>query len=271
MVILYMLFITYYRKQKIISDNGYLKMMLFSIGIAFYFISNYFVTYSDYCGCSLNFIFKHIGISLPLVILYINVMLGSGLGMKNDNKFQFISDANLDNDCISNQNNNTLNNFADKCSIQYNNNNNNNNNNKNNNLLDNSKKSISDRIAYMPINDEISNKIRSVKSQFITIVLLYFVFVMIIFTIVFYTYNENDKDKSNLIVDVQDRNGNFIYGCKLENFDLTLYLLCFYIYVIIIIKVRRILMYNYIFICIKYIIYISIYGIVFGPVVNVIN
>ena len=91
---LYIIFIICFRSQKIINDSGYYKILIFSIGIALSFISNFFITYSSYLGCSINFLFKHVGNSLSLFILYIYIIFSTELGMKNVNtkKFKFSND-----------------------------------------------------------------------------------------------------------------------------------------------------------------------------------
>ncbi|OUM59806.1 hypothetical protein PIROE2DRAFT_14574 [Piromyces sp. E2] len=55
--------------------------------------SNFFITYTDYLGNVLNFLIKHIGISLLLIIYYIYNSLGYELGIsgKNDSKFKITS------------------------------------------------------------------------------------------------------------------------------------------------------------------------------------
>ncbi|OUM67184.1 hypothetical protein PIROE2DRAFT_5452 [Piromyces sp. E2] len=49
-----------------------------------YFISTYFTIYSSFLECSLNFIFKHVGIILSLYIFYVYISLGYELGITDE-------------------------------------------------------------------------------------------------------------------------------------------------------------------------------------------
>jgi len=90
---IYIFFIIYNKNKSIIRDEGFYKILIFSIGIGLYFISNFFITYTNYSGCLLNFLIKHTGISLLLSIYYIYNSLGDELGIsgKDDSKFKTVS------------------------------------------------------------------------------------------------------------------------------------------------------------------------------------
>ncbi|ORX56025.1 hypothetical protein BCR36DRAFT_346553, partial [Piromyces finnis] len=92
-ILVYVLFIILNRKQNIIKDSGFYKILIFCTGLFFFFFSLLFSTYTNYFECSLNFFFKHVGISLMLVIYYIFNSIGVELGILNekDEKFKFLS------------------------------------------------------------------------------------------------------------------------------------------------------------------------------------
>ncbi|OUM62446.1 hypothetical protein PIROE2DRAFT_11296 [Piromyces sp. E2] len=81
--------------------------------------------------------------------------------------------------------------------------------------------------------------------------------------------DEIPKNDSEIIT--KEANGFFKYNCELENFDLIFCLLDFVSYIIIFIKANRLLKYNYVFRCIKYILHAAIIGIIFGPTINFIS
>jgi len=99
-ILLFIIFIIVNRKWDIINDTGFNQILLFSIGMMLYSISVYFSTYTSYLGCSFNFFFKHVGISLSIYIFYIYITFGYELGVVNEadieNKFfsDFISSFN---------------------------------------------------------------------------------------------------------------------------------------------------------------------------------
>jgi len=255
-----MLFIIYYRKQKIINDTGYYKILIFSIGILFYFISIFLITYSDYSGCLLNFIFKHCGISTSITILYIYIEFSSYLGMPNitNNKFQFSSENYSNNDMDENncsktlnQRNNTNNIEMRKDSTQDK---------KNNNKL-------YDRMSVMTVNDEIINKVKATRSSFIRISFFYLIYLLFILFIIIYVSKRLKNDDNN---SDQDDSGEFFYKCNLEKYEIIFYILKLLVYITILLKGKKIIMFNYIFLCLRYITYASLIGIIFGPTTNVI-
>ena len=95
---LFIIFIVIYRKQGIVKDSGFNKIIFFTIGIGIYFISNIFIGYSSYVECSLYFSMKHIGIISFLITLYIYIVLGYELGTINTNneKYRMVSSFSID-------------------------------------------------------------------------------------------------------------------------------------------------------------------------------
>jgi len=260
---LYIIFIFYYQKQEIISDCGYYKILIFTIGITFYFISNYFITYSDYTGCSLNFLFKHIGDSISLVILFIYIVFGTNFGMQNvvNEKFKFSS--NLNDDLNSNNLNYDGNLSRNIITIGSEKNKTLNQNN-NKNRLDNSK--LFNQISNLNLSDEIINKVRMTRSLYIHTIFIYLIYILFIIFMILYV---KSRYKDDVIISVQENDGKFSYQCQLENYDIIFYLIKLFMHVVILIQGNKILMFNYIFVCIKYITYTSLIGIAFGPTANV--
>ncbi|OUM64331.1 hypothetical protein PIROE2DRAFT_8882 [Piromyces sp. E2] len=78
-----------YRKQRIVKDMGYYKILMVSFGIIIYFTSNMFMAYENYSECAANFVLKHTGILLTICICYINTVLAFKLGVQKDNKTKF--------------------------------------------------------------------------------------------------------------------------------------------------------------------------------------
>ena len=72
----------YHRNKGIIRDTGLYNIILFSIGIGLLFLSNCFLTYSNYSTCSLQFLSKHLGISLIISNFYIIINFGWFFGIK---------------------------------------------------------------------------------------------------------------------------------------------------------------------------------------------
>ncbi|OUM56276.1 hypothetical protein PIROE2DRAFT_19184 [Piromyces sp. E2] len=101
MIISYVVFIILNSKNGIIKDTGLFKNLLFSLGIILFFISIIFSTYTSYLECSMYFSFKHIGITLALVIFYIYISLGHELGIfgyltNNDKKLYIVNSLSID-------------------------------------------------------------------------------------------------------------------------------------------------------------------------------
>jgi len=95
----YILFITYYKNRSIIENQGFYKILILSLGLFLFLLSNCFVAYSNYAGCAVHFTLKYIGISLIFIIEYIYNALASKLGILSveDAKFKFINSESTSN------------------------------------------------------------------------------------------------------------------------------------------------------------------------------
>lgn len=249
----------YYREQKIINDIGILKILLFTTGILLYFISNFFITYSTYIECSLNFFFKHIGTSMILFTFYIYITINSELGVdnnkSNNKKFLFEScESMLSN--LNDENDDDIgkcNNILYKMSIK------NNDKTKNNTIIQKL------HIEFME-NDEAISKIKTTRSIYKRILFFYFLYQLFVVILIFDVKYDNKKTPIEFI---HDKNEDFTHRCILENTDLLFYSLDLFIYMVIIVKEKKIENYRLTFTYIKYIEYSSFIGIAFGPSMNI--
>jgi len=94
--IIYLIFIIFNKKMNIIKDTGFYKIIIFSIGYILFVFSLLFITYENYLWSTLNFITKHIGISMMICICYIYICHGYILGVQIevvDNKKKLFSDS----------------------------------------------------------------------------------------------------------------------------------------------------------------------------------
>jgi len=311
LVLLYIIFININIKQRIIKDEGYFKILLFSIGFIIYNTCNFFMTNTNFNECSYNFIFKHIGISLILFTYSLYIIPGVILGIvsKEDEKLKFIINEISSNNQLSSSSydvmnkRNTLNKSTNSTNINIDNNtkekgelNQNHKLNLNDTIDANDKKIshinlnyISDtkdkRISLISNNDKrisrINSKkqdtnssiiscIRQVHSLLIEIYIVYVVYFISIFIIFIYHLLNQNNNKSNDYYIVKNNNGDWIYKCNLE--EMNFFINCFHLIVMILLLIngRKLLKYQGVFKCTKYIIYSLYIGIAFGPIVNVI-
>ncbi|KAG4085267.1 hypothetical protein H8356DRAFT_1298496 [Neocallimastix lanati (nom. inval.)] len=310
----YIIFIILNKKAHIIKDQGYYKILLFSFAFFIYNISNFFSAYNNYAECSFNFIFKHIGISLMLVIFFVYIMPGLKLGIQagEDNKLKLIDSetivshiSNPDN-CLHDKD--TY--FKESKSLERSKSMNKTKSlNKNKSTSDeNIKKnnyelssinlkeeyvlqSVEQKLNIMnPSNTEeindyqlkaknkiikkqnpnsnIMSYIEQIHSSIIKILIIYPFYVILIFFLILIIklkYNNSNKELSV----IQSNNGNWIYKCDLENVDFFFNCIDFLFLIIMLINGKKILKYQYIFKCTKYIIYSLYIGVAFGPLINI--
>jgi len=292
-IIVYILFIIINRKQGIVKDTGFYKILLLSIGLISFLISFFFITYTNFSECSWNFIFKHFGISSMMLILYLYIIQGFSLGVKvlkkgKDNKYYRIKSA-IDFMMYGNEIKIVINDAPDinsddnddgKCdSITY------------------KKKFKNQRKSYFItnnsgslnfsheneddfncVNDILMKAEKHANSSTIEALLVYLIYIFVIFFILILykwkdrkdekKYNENEDNylEHNLI---QNTNGEWSYKCDLENVNIFFDIIGLIMLVIILIKGKQMNHYECIFSCIKYITYSCFVGIVLGPIVNV--
>eukprot|EP00833_Pecoramyces_ruminatium_P004015 jgi/Orpsp1_1/1178047/evm.model.c7180000063848.1 len=259
---LFSIFLTIYRKTSIIDDIGFLKILFFSFGIILYFISNLFITYEHFFSCSLNFLFKHTGISIVLIIYYIIMTLNSVLGNGNHNNDKFKFDTKDTNTCYDEDKVIIKSVITDTYSynqpfipLRI-------------SLVQNLKNEKSANMAslYDGVNENIKKKLRKVNSLFIEVSFIYVLLITFMIIVVIVESYNNSKAKVYKIV--KNRNG-FVFKCKLEDYDLYLCIIEFFIFLIILVKGKNIINYECIFHCTKYITISAMIGIVFGPLMTV--
>jgi len=261
----YIAFLIFNRNQLIINDTGFIKSVLFSFGILTYFINNLFINYTNYTLCSLNFIFKYIGLSIIISIYCINFSCAIELGKRNNNMMKYNFSLNVkaeegEFESIKSEkriSNESLNHYLPFNSEKDN--------------IDNpkyNKNNMFDEILNTDLNNEMKSckKLKLIHSLLIEIIFINLLFILIVFIIpILYklTYKEN------LISIVQDNNMLWVYKCKLEELDFFLSMIYFIFVIILLIIANTISKYECIF---SYIIYIkySLYVLIaFGPTINV--
>jgi len=243
-----------------------LKLLIFSIGFLLYYISNIFASYENYTECASNILFKHSGLLLSLLVCYfinyINVELGSGSDGRNKSQFKF--ETNEDQSFDYNRYSIGYS-SSDAYTAPYNN--------RMSHALSKRKSSIKDKnesFFDIEMNNGILKKIRKIQSTFIEIVLFYSIITFCTITNAFFINNDkkriNIKQKDNVL---QNLNNKWSYKCKLEKQDIILNSIEAIVLLLILIRGNRLLKYNNIFRCTKYITYASFVGIIIGPIINV--
>ncbi|ORX43920.1 hypothetical protein BCR36DRAFT_399767 [Piromyces finnis] len=237
--------------------------------------SNLFSTYSDYLGCSLNFILRHTGIVLFLLIFYIintiNYELGNPYIIENNKGYLYTSSSlddisifNTEEATKSKNRENKKHKNIDKDSEYY---------------LPMNIKGYLKKVKGKGSNEAISiknekeiKKIKRINSLFFEMIFVYtslIVFICIITTLIYKTtYNVNMKDNLNI---VQGSNGHWFYKCELENYDLFINLAEIIIMGVILIEGSKLNYYENIFKCTRYVTASIIICILLGPLINVIS
>lgn len=257
-------FILLNKNYTIIKDTGLIKILIFSIGILLTIISNIFITYNNYLECTLNYIFKHIGISSVLTIFYIYITLGYELGINSnkEKKFKFDLKETLSNNSIENivdinenlniNPNDTLYKYlkTNKISIL--------------NSKSNSDEKLLTSKYYDEINENTSKKIKNAHTLFIRILILYPLYLLLLFILIPFSYYYFKEDTI-----LKNYDDYYSYKCQLEKPDFILN----FIYLLFLfhnfIKGRNVLKYECIYTYIRYIVISIIIDIAFGPLVNV--
>ncbi|OUM63859.1 hypothetical protein PIROE2DRAFT_9528, partial [Piromyces sp. E2] len=230
---------------RIVDDTGFKQILHMSFGTIIYFLSYLFITYMDFAGCVLNFLFKHIGISTILFLCYRNLVINYRLGQRkrDESKFKFLK-AELEqqqdedvyaypmNNCSNYMKSTDLKNFQIKDSVL---------------TLKSEVKSENSSGWLYEMNDSYHKKIK-----------------IIIYSIKFIKSNGNENENDNLI-----KNKNVhVFKCNLDDPDL-FYNAIYFLITILILTIGRIasgfeLIYNYVI----YITYSSYIAIITGPIMN---
>ncbi|ORX64425.1 hypothetical protein BCR32DRAFT_273116 [Anaeromyces robustus] len=277
-VLYYMVFITAKRKHGIINDIGYLKIFTFSAGILIFFISILYSTYTSFLECSLNFSFKHTGLSLIILIFlkisYINLELSTKKTNKENNYYYFnspdLKDEEEDLEITTQYNNDLILETTDDKKpyksylnsvrvkgnlIKYSENVNNN--------------RISNQSSHTgEINENVLKKIEKT-NKFSRIVSFCFTFhILTIITMAFVKLYINMKDGS-MDKFLQDDNKIWFYNCNLQHADLVYSMVEMFFFIIILLNGNKLAVRNNRFKCIRYITLSVLISIFLGPIINV--
>jgi len=276
-----MIYFKIHKKEKIIDNTGYVKYELVLFGLFLFFLSFNFNKFSNYSSCVLNFITKHCGILIIYNISLIYISVGHRLGInyqKDDSKLKTFMNQSNDNQIFLSESNNS------------DNLNNNDINNKRSSfretILFNIEKELNNRNSWIMLKDsnsrnnnnididiskndyetsmkEINKNIFFLHSLFIELLTIYIIFCISFLILAFlYGFNKNDKY-------IQENDGKWRYECPLNQIDLLMNFIEFFMNIYSVTLALKIWNYSFIFKCTKYICYSSIIMISLGPLPNV--
>ena len=287
-IVMYIIFIICNKSKGIIKDTGLCKIILFSIGIIFYFISNIFSTYTTYFQYSIYFFFKHAGTSLIIAVFLLMIVLNYELGIgqkrneynngilkfdmgKEDN--EYVSEPNI---CVTN---NDIQNTIKSALMEDKENEQKEDQTKTTTgiyspVADNNRKSINLKRIISDINFRKDNslgenngnsfkKIKRLSSRIIEIILLSHIYII---TLIVFIIIKKEGEK----VIYQDLNGMWYHYYSLEKENLIFNSFELTILIYIFVKSNHINEFECIFRYIKKIFYSVIIGATLGPLVNVI-
>jgi len=261
-IVMYMIFIMFNVKQGIIKDIGYIKILLFSVGVMLYFSSNLLLTYTTYVECSLNILLKHIGISLIILIYYLINTLNRELGFSQKANVKFFdSDSEVNEGNYNNSNNNGI-------TVLSNSNSNNLNTIMKSTMAEVSSNQII-KIYDMEIIENMKKQIRRINSLYAEALLIFLIYISSIIVMIFVRKSKYMENKINDYNIIQSNKGEWFYKCELETFDLILNILEFLVFALLLSKGKKLLNYEGIFICTKYITLSIAIVIIFGPIINI--
>jgi len=261
LIVIYIIFIITFRNQGIIKDTGFFKILFLSFGILLYFISNFLITYTNYLGCLLNYIFKHMGISLILYTFYFYISQSYIVDIKKRYQYKLNKNIGENNIFLSSS-------FIEDVSIPIkskieNENENENDENRKESLNSKFSNESNESIDIPDKNASIKKnyKQNSLKEIIENISIYYFIlFIMIII------YHFNNTNRMKLVFSGKNY---WLYKCNMENLDLILNLFDLIILIIIILKGKDVFFCDCFFSILKYIIYSSLICIAIGPIINV--
>lgn len=119
-------------------------------------------------------------------------------------------------------------------------------------------------------NKIIKRSIKNAHSLFTEIIVIYPIYLLIsISVVILYKYRENNDILNNISHLTQNKDGKWTYKCGLESHNIIHYFIDFILLLIVLIKGRKIVKYNCIFTCTKYITYSSFIALALGPLINV--
>ncbi|OUM64014.1 hypothetical protein PIROE2DRAFT_9316 [Piromyces sp. E2] len=250
-VSLYLLFLIGHRKQGIINDVGQSKLILFSVGIIMYFLSNLFSTYMNYTGCSIHFFLRHIGLSIVISVFYTIIDTNLELGIKpnfHSQNLTFTFNSNEDVSTISALNDTTI--IGDKIVAI----NGKSKKGKDEGFRNNLSKIIKTSQLHKDkrISTFTDKSVHNMEVELNELVI-----------------KKIRKIRNTLLLVNSGIDGKFYYKCDLKRQDLVLNCVEFIFFLLILFKSNDLNNYNDIYICTKYINYCIKIGIFCGPLINV--
>jgi len=124
-------------------------------------------------------------------------------------------------------------------------------------------------IYDMEIIENMKKQVRKINSLFAEAFIIFIIYISLIIVMIFIKKSEYTKNKIEEKNIIQSNKGEWFYQCELEDFDLALNILEFLIFALLLSKGNKLLKYEGIFICTKYITISIAIVIVFGPIINI--
>ncbi|ORX46842.1 hypothetical protein BCR36DRAFT_356203 [Piromyces finnis] len=285
-IVLFIIFFTIHKNEGIIHNQGFVKIFLFSFGLILYYIGNSFTAYKNYQECYLNLFFKHSGIILSFSVCYIINMLNYELGRKpnmsrskrlfgsndviNDNIESLILSKtsairNIEANCSStsridifSKSGYSKNSFHDHITQ------------KDKSSIWGKRKKRRSSVTSGEYTEGSIKIIKKINSLVIETICLYLIIIISIITVILIAYVnvKNDTYEESI---AQQLSGEWYYKCPLERYDIIYAFLEYFILFITLIKGNTIGKYERVFIITKYITVASIFGIGFGPLIDIIS
>jgi len=264
-IVVFIIFILIYHNVSIVEDTGTIKLLLLSIGLIIYFISNLFLTYTTYTECSFNFLLKHSGLMLTLCIFYLMTKINLELGINPRRYLSSNCHINENYDAVSKDNMEINASYiksvkSDIGSSQ----------NKSSKVRSSihkfiKTKTISQNNKECEVNESILKKVKNVISLHFQMLIIY----ISSLTIIIFLILKNITNKEKLVFK-QSISGEFFHKCELEKCDLALNMFELIIFFLLLVHCNHLLSFYEIFKYTKYLYLAVKVGIVFGPLINVI-
>ena len=228
------------------------------------------INYTTNIECTLNFALKHTGISMILFVFYIYITQSYILGVqiiKKDKRKNFIisivSASKFENETKDKQNEET-----NQEVVKSNEDINKDKNDKTSVLKSSSEFKFSNApsVKDSDVNTTVCMKEKEAFSSLIEALFVYIVFIIIIISISVYHLIKHENDLT-----IIKNKKYWIYKSELDHIDLILNLLSFLFLIALLIRGKKTVLNDNIFIFIKYIVYSIVVIITLGPLINVIN
>jgi len=223
-----MIYITINKNEQIIIDIGYYKSELVLFGIVLFFFSLNFNIFKNYIHCAHFFLFKHCGIILINIMLYLFIKSAKTIGIRSEQLKNTNLESLINHELIKTVNADT----GSECSN------------------DNMKYKIYKNILY-------------VHSLFVEMCLVYIFVCISLFLFIVLYYIIIDRNNKQIII--QEYDGNWRYDCPLTKISILIHFGESISSALLVIKSLRIQNLSLTFKINKYIGYFSIILVTIGP------